>query len=53
MKRLLGEPMETLVNGHPFPPSRKGGLRGEATKQHVEESIKAVVGLFISEIFRQ
>lgn len=42
MKRLLGEPIETLVNGHPFPPSGKGVLRGEATKRHVEESIRAV-----------
>jgi glyoxylase-like metal-dependent hydrolase (beta-lactamase superfamily II) len=42
MKRLLGEPIETLVNGHPFPPSGEGVLRGEATKRHVEESIKAI-----------
>ncbi|MEE8354230.1 MAG: MBL fold metallo-hydrolase [Candidatus Bathyarchaeia archaeon] len=42
MNRLLGEPIETLVNGHPFPPSGKGVLRGETTKRHVEESIKAV-----------
>ncbi len=42
MKRLLGEPIETIVNGHPFPPSGKGVLRGEATKLHIEESVKAV-----------
>ena len=42
MKRLLREPIEAIVNGHPFPPSGKGVLRGEATKQHIEESIKAV-----------
>ena len=42
MKRLLGEPIEILVNGHPFPPSGEGVLRGEATKRHVEESLKAV-----------
>ena len=45
MNRLLGEPIETLVNGHPFPPSGKGVLRGEATKLHVGESIKAVEAL--------
>ncbi|MBL7080674.1 MBL fold metallo-hydrolase [Candidatus Bathyarchaeota archaeon] len=42
MNRLLGEPIEILVNGHPFPPSGEGVLRGEVTKRHVEESIKAV-----------
>jgi glyoxylase-like metal-dependent hydrolase (beta-lactamase superfamily II) len=42
MRRLQGEPIETLVNGHPFPPSGKGVLRGEETKQHVAESIIAV-----------
>jgi glyoxylase-like metal-dependent hydrolase (beta-lactamase superfamily II) len=42
MKRLRGETIETLVNGHPFPPSGKGVLRGEKATMHVEESIKAV-----------
>jgi len=42
MKRLQGESIETLVNGHPFPPSGEGLLRGEAAKLHVAESIIAV-----------
>ena len=42
MNRLMGEPIETLVNGHPFPPSGKGVLSWEATKLHVGESLKAV-----------
>ncbi|MBQ04447.1 hypothetical protein CL673_07060 [Candidatus Bathyarchaeota archaeon] len=45
MKRLLGEPIKTIVNGHPFPPSRKEVLRGEDTRRQVEESIKAVKDL--------
>jgi glyoxylase-like metal-dependent hydrolase (beta-lactamase superfamily II) len=42
MKRLLGEPIKTIVNGHPFPPAEKGVLKGEETVRHVEESVKAV-----------
>ena len=42
MKRLLGEPIKAIVNGHPFPPSGEGVIRGKAVKVQLEESIKAV-----------
>jgi glyoxylase-like metal-dependent hydrolase (beta-lactamase superfamily II) len=42
MRRLLGEPIEALVNGHPFPPSGKAVLRGEEIRVHIEESLRAV-----------
>ena len=42
MKRLLREPIKTVVNGHPFPPSGKGVLRGGEAILQIEESIRAV-----------
>jgi glyoxylase-like metal-dependent hydrolase (beta-lactamase superfamily II) len=42
LKRLMEKPIETIVNGHPFPPSRKGVLRGTAAKRHIAQSIIAV-----------
>jgi len=42
MRRLLGEPIRALVNGHPFPPYWRAVLRGEEIRTHIEESLRAV-----------
>ncbi len=42
MSRLLEEPIEMLVNGHPFPPYKKAVLRGEECREHVRQSLKAI-----------
>jgi hypothetical protein len=42
MRRLLGEPIQALVNGHPFPPSGRAVLRVEEIRTHIEESLRAV-----------
>ena len=39
MRRLLDEPMETLINGHPFPPFDKAVLRGDECPEHVRRSL--------------
>jgi len=41
MERLLGEPVESIVNGHPFPPYGRAVLRGRECDRHIEESIEA------------
>ncbi|RLI35902.1 hypothetical protein DRO55_04620 [Candidatus Bathyarchaeota archaeon] len=47
MRRLLEEPMEMLINGHPFPPYKKAVLRGKECKEHVRQSLKAIEELNI------
>jgi hypothetical protein len=42
MNRLLESPIQTMVNGHPFPPSGKAVLRGEQIREHIMESIAAI-----------
>jgi glyoxylase-like metal-dependent hydrolase (beta-lactamase superfamily II) len=42
MKRLQDMPIEVIVSGHPFPPSKKAVLRGEETSVHIRESLSAV-----------
>ncbi len=42
MNRLLETPIQTLVNGHPFPPSGKAVLRGEQIREHIMESKFAI-----------
>jgi glyoxylase-like metal-dependent hydrolase (beta-lactamase superfamily II) len=42
MKRLLSEPIQALVNGHPFPPFGRAVLRGDKIRTHIEESLRAV-----------
>ena len=42
MNRLLESPIQTMVNGHPFPPSGKAVLRGEQVREHIMESIVAI-----------
>ena len=45
MNRLLDEPVETIVNGHPFSPSYSGLVKGEETIVQVKESIETAEGL--------
>jgi len=42
IKRLMKEPIDTLILGHPFPPFNKGILRGEEGKMFLIESLKAI-----------
>jgi glyoxylase-like metal-dependent hydrolase (beta-lactamase superfamily II) len=42
MNRLLESPIQTMVNGHPFPPSGKAVLKGEQVREHIMESIVAI-----------
>jgi glyoxylase-like metal-dependent hydrolase (beta-lactamase superfamily II) len=42
MNDLLDEPIKAMVNGHPFPPSNSGLVRGDKVIIQVKESIKAV-----------
>ena len=42
MRRLMEEPIQVLVTGHPFPPYNEAVLRGEKARRHVYESLKAM-----------
>jgi len=42
LRRLLNEPIKTLVTGHPFPPFNEVVLRGEKARKHIEESLKGI-----------
>ncbi len=42
LRRLLNEPINALVTGHPFPPFKEAVLRGENARKHVEESLKGI-----------
>jgi hypothetical protein len=41
-RRLLEEPIRILVNGHPFRPYKKGVLRGDECRGHIQESLREV-----------
>jgi len=42
MRRLLKEPVKTLVTGHPFPPFNNAVLKEEDAMKHIYESLKGI-----------
>lgn len=42
MRRLLEEPIEIMVNGHPFPPFGEAVLRDAESLEHVRQSLIAI-----------
>lgn len=42
LRRLLSEPIKTLINGHPFPPFSKAILKEHESIEHVRQSLRGV-----------
>lgn len=42
MRRLLGEPIKIMVNGHPFPPFSRAILKDHEGIEHVRRSLRGV-----------
>jgi glyoxylase-like metal-dependent hydrolase (beta-lactamase superfamily II) len=42
MRRLLEEPVKTLITGHPFPPFNRAVLQGDEALRHIHESLKGI-----------
>lgn len=45
LNKLIAEKIEIIVLGHPMPPFKKGVLYDEEVKNHLRESLKAIVEL--------